>query len=200
MWFNSLGQKNGEKRLNIFKKDLFKHPDFSGDELISMTERAKDGKHLLFMFKVIQSNYMGNVRGHPYRVIAIPGDFTLFKFAYAIISSFEFEEDHAFGFYDNLTRWSNSTEGYELFSDDDRDPTPEFPGVKKTLVKDVFTYIKKKMLFLFDYGDEWHFRVELIDIEPVDKLESYATVVKSVGEAFPQYEDPDDDDSDKDDE
>lgn len=160
-----------------------------------MTKRAKVDKQLQFMFKVIQSNYMGNVRGHPYRVIAVPEDFTLFKFAYAIISSFDFEEDHAFGFYDNLTRWSNSIEGYELFSDDDRDPTPEFPGVKETLVKDVFTYIKKKMLFLFDYGDEWHFRVELISIEPVDKPDSNATVVKSVGEALPQYENSDDDDS-----
>ncbi|MDP2796240.1 MAG: hypothetical protein Q8N94_01850 [Methanoregula sp.] len=112
-----------------------------------MTKRAKDGEHLQFLFKVIQSNYMGNVRGHPYRVLAVPGDFTLFKFAEVIITSFEFEEDHAFGFYDNLTRWSNSIEGYELFSDDDMNPTPEFPGVKKTLVKDVFTYIKKKMLF-----------------------------------------------------
>lgn len=147
MPFNSLGQKNGKQRLNNFKKDLFIHPVFSGEELIGMTKRAKDGEHLQFLFKVIQSNYMGNVRGHPYRVLAVPGDFTLFKFAEVIITSFEFEEDHAFGFYDNLTRWSNSIEGYELFSDDDMNPTPEFPGVKKTLVKDVFTYIKKKMLF-----------------------------------------------------
>lgn len=161
-----------------------------------MTKKATNSEQLQFMFKVIQSDYMGSVRGRPYRVLAVPGDFTLFKFAYAIISSFEFDEDHAFGFYDNLTRWSNSTEGYELFSDDERDPTSEFPGVKKTQVKDVFTYIKKKMLFLFDYGDEWHFRVELIGVEPVDELKNHAKIVKSVGDAIPQYGDPDDEDSD----
>ena len=150
------------------------------------------------MFKVIQSNFMGNVRGRPYRVLAVPEDFTLYKLANAILSSFEFDDDHAFGFYDNLTRWSNSMEGYELFSDDDRDPTSEFPGVKKTLIKDAFPYLKKKMLFLFDYGDEWHFRVELTGVEPVGECKSYAKVVKSVGEALPQYGNPDEDDSDED--
>ncbi|MDO8874352.1 MAG: hypothetical protein Q7V05_16740 [Methanoregula sp.] len=50
-----------------------------------------------------------------------------------------------------------------------------------------------------DYGDEWYFRVELIGIEPVDNLKSYAKVMKSVGEAIPHYENPDDDDSDEDD-
>jgi hypothetical protein len=164
-----------------------------------MTKRAPDGDDLTFMFKVIQSNYMGNVRGRPYRVLAVPGDFTLYKLAEAIISGFEFDLDHAFGFYDNPTSWSHSTEGYEFFSDDDRDPLSEFPGVKKTKVKDVFTNIKKKMLFLFDYGDEWHFRVELIGVEPVGEHKTRAQVVKSVGEALPQYGNPDEEDSDKND-
>lgn len=163
-----------------------------------MAKRATDGNDLTFTFKVIQSNNMGNVRGRPFLVLAVPGDFTLYKFADAILSSFEFDQDHAFGFYDNLTSWSQSTEGYELFSDDDRDPTTEFPGVKKTKVKDVFTNIKKKMLFLFDYGDEWHFRVELIGIEPVGEHKTRVQVVKSVGKALPQYADPDEDDSDDD--
>ena len=163
-----------------------------------MAKRVTDGNDLTFMFKVIQSNYMGNVRGRPYRVLAVPEDFTLYKFADAILTSFEFDLDHAFGFYDNLTCWSHSTEGYELFSDDDRDPMSEFPGVKKTKVKDVFTTIKKKMLFLFDYSDEWHFRVELIGVEPVGEHKTRAKVVKSVGEALPQYGNQDEDDSDDD--
>ena len=163
-----------------------------------MTAREVKAHNRIFTFKVTQSNYMGNVRGRPYRVLAVPGDFTLYKFADAILSGFEFDQDHAFGVYDNLTRWSQSKEGYELFSDDDRDPLSEFPGVKKTKINDVFTCIKKKMLFLFDYGDEWHFRVELIGVEPVGEHKTHAKVVKSVGEALPQYADPDEDDSDED--
>ena len=163
-----------------------------------MAKRVTDGNDLTFMFKVIQSNYMGNVRGRPYRVLAVPGDFTLYKFADAILTSFEFDLDHAFGFYDNLTCWSHSTEGYELFSDDDRDPLSEFPGVKKTPVSTVFTGIGKKMLFLFDCGDEWHFRVELTGVESAGAVKSRAVCVKSVGEALPQYGNPDEDESDDD--
>jgi len=163
-----------------------------------MTARAAKVHNRIFTFKVIQSNYMGNVRGRPYRVLAIPENFTLYQFADAILASFEFGRDHAFGFYNNLTRWSQSTEGYELFSDDERDPMSEFPGVKKTQVNTVFTAIGKKMLFLFDYGDEWHFRVELTGVEPAEVVKSRAVCVKSVGEALPQYGSPDEDDSDDD--
>ena len=163
-----------------------------------MAKRVTDGNDLTFMFKVIQSNNTGNVRGRPYRVLAIPEKFTLYQFADAILASFEFDLDHAFGFYNNLTHWSQSTEGYELFSDDDRDPLSEFPGVKMTPVSTVFTGIGKKMLFLFDYGDEWHFRVELVGIEPAGTPKSCAVCVKSVGEALPQYGNPDEDDSDDD--
>jgi hypothetical protein len=163
-----------------------------------MTVHVAKAHNRIFTFKVIQSNDTGNVRGRPYRVLAIPEKFTLYQFADAILASFEFDMDHAFGFYNNLTRWSQSTEGYELFSDDDRDPLSEFPGVKKTPVSTVFTGIGKKMLFLFDYGDEWHFRVELVDIEPAGTPKSCAVCVKSVGEALPQYGNPDEDDSDDD--
>ena len=44
------------------------------------------------------------------------------------------------------------------------------------------------MLFLFDYGDEWHFIVELKGIKPPEENVEYPLVVKSVGEAPPQYE------------
>ena len=152
-----------------------------------MTVQVAKAHNRIFTFKVIQSNDTGNVRGRPYRVLAIPEKFTLYQFADAILASFEFDMDHAFGFYDNLTRWSQSTEGYELFSDDDRDPLSEFPGVKMTPVSTVFTGIGKKMLFLFDYGDEWHFRVELVGIEPAGTPKSCAVCVKSVGKARPQY-------------
>jgi len=162
-----------------------------------MAARAEKGNNRIFTFKVIQSNYSCMVRGFPYRVLAIPEGFTLYQFAEAIIESFNFDFDHMFGFYNNLTRYQQSTEGYELFADDP-DPRynfdgPDFPGVKKTKVNAVFTAIGKKMLFLFDYGDQWYFRVEHIGIEPAKRGKPYPDCVKSVGKARPQYGEPDDD-------
>jgi hypothetical protein len=135
------------------------------------------------------------VWGFPYRVLAIPGEFTLYQLAEAINESFGFDFDHPFGFYDNLTRYYSSQEGYELFADlpdtnlfDDEN---QFGSVKKTKVNRVFTLPKKKMLYLFDYGDEWHFRVELTAIEPAEQGKPYPVCIKTVGKALPQYEEPD---------
>ena len=63
--------------------------------------------------------------------------------------------------------------------------------MKKTRVNRVFTQPKKKMLYLFDYGDEWHFRVELKAVEPAEPGTLYPVCVKKVGKALPQYEEPD---------
>ena len=47
------------------------------------------------------------------------------------------------------------------------------------------------MRFLFDYGDDWRFRVEVIGLgEKVPKTR-YPKFLKTVGQAPPQYPDPD---------
>jgi hypothetical protein len=47
--------------------------------------------------------------------------------------------------------------------------------------------VGKTMLFLFDYGDEWRFKVELIGLGRKEPGAVYPRVVKQVGEAPPQY-------------
>jgi hypothetical protein len=50
------------------------------------------------------------------------------------------------------------------------------------------------MLFLFDYGDEWHFIVELKGIELPKEGEKYPLVVESVGGVPLQYGEADEGD------
>lgn len=146
--------------------------------------KAKEGEKIHLM-KATLSDWYGKVRGRPYRVLAIPEGFTLYNLAEAILDSFDFWFDHCFGFYDEMKRWTESREGYELFADIGEES--EFKGVKRTKVNRVFDTIKKKMLFLFDYGDEWRFIVELKGIESPTEDANYPFVVESVGEAPPQY-------------
>jgi hypothetical protein len=64
-------------------------------------------------------------------------------------------------------------------------------SVKGTKVAQAFPDVGSKMLFLFDYGDEWRFKVEVIGLgEKVPKAR-YPNVVKSIGTAPPQYPDLD---------
>ena len=51
---------------------------------------------------VTLSNWYGHVRGMLYRVLAVPEEFTLYDLAEAIVDSFGFDFDHAFGFYNNI--------------------------------------------------------------------------------------------------
>jgi hypothetical protein len=145
---------------------------------------AKQGEKI-YLMKATLSDWYGKVRGQPFRVLAIPGDFTLYSFAEAIVDSFHFDFDHPFGFYDNIKRWPRSSEGYELFADIEKGS--QFKGVKITRAHKVFDKIGKKMLFLFDYGDEWHFIVELKGIELPKEGEQYPSVVKSGGGVPLQY-------------
>jgi hypothetical protein len=160
-----------------------------------MRKRVAKTDERIFIFKIIQSNLYGMVRGFPYRMLAIPEEFTLYQLAEAITEHFGFAFDHSFGFYSNLTHYYASDEGYELFADSPEtwqiDDEGKFGGVKKTRVNRVFTHLKKKMLFLFDYGDEWHFRVELTSIETALRGKPYPACIKSVGKARTQYDEPD---------
>jgi len=146
--------------------------------------KAKHGEKI-YLIKAILSGWHGHVAGKPYRILAIPEGFTLYNLAEAIVDSFDFYFDHAFGFYNNIQRWTQSTEGYELFADIGEESN--FKGVKRTKITKVFDKIRKKMLFLFDYGDEWHFIVELKGIESPEEGAEYPLVVESVGIPPPQY-------------
>jgi hypothetical protein len=139
----------------------------------------------IYLIKATLSDWQGKVEGKPFRVLAIPENFTLYKLAETIVDSFNFYFDHPFGFYDNIKKWNQSDEGYELFADMGEES--EFKGVKKTKVNSVFNQIGKKMLFLFDYGDQWHFIIELKGIELAREEVRYPFILESVGEAPSQY-------------
>lgn len=124
-----------------------------------------------------------------FRTIEIRGNESLASLATEILNAFDFEEDHAYGFYSNIRNIYKSDEVYELFSDiDDCEDTPGAKGVKGVLISEVFK-VRKKMLFLFDYGDDWMFLVECKKISEANPKIKYPRVIEKVGEAPEQYPD-----------
>jgi hypothetical protein len=107
------------------------------------------------------------------------------------VRAFDFDLDHAFGFYSKLTEYClDSPIKYELFADLEGGES-DAGSVKRTKVAQAFPDVGSKMLFLFDYGDEWRFKVEMVGMgEKVPKAR-YPKVIKSMGTAPPQYPDPD---------
>jgi len=127
-----------------------------------------------------------------YRDIEIEASNSLYRFAQAIVAAFGFDFDHAFGFYTGLTpaKMMREYPKYELFADMG-ETEPNVGSVKKTKVAQAFPTIGHTMIFLFDYGDEWHFRVSLRATGTKIAKVRYPRIVATHGDSPPQYPDPD---------
>lgn len=124
------------------------------------------------------------------RDIEIKEGASLYKMAEAIIGAYDFDFDHCFGFFSTIgERYFDSERKYELFADlEDEGIEPTGAGsVKKTKISEVWKNIGDKMLFLFDYGDNWLFIVELADFGVVKPKTKYPRVIKKLGKAPEQY-------------
>ncbi len=121
---------------------------------------------------------------------------SLYNLAEAITSAFAFNFDHAFGFYSGLkpATMMRTSPRYELFAEM-RDADPGVLSVKKTKVARAFPAIGHAMLFLFDYGDDWLFRVKWERTAKNAKFR-YPRIVATHGEAPEQYPDPENFDED----
>jgi hypothetical protein len=122
-----------------------------------------------------------------YRDVEIESEASLRALAEAIVASYDFDFDHAFGFYDRFgDAWSAAKEKYELFADMEGGDS-EAGSVEHTAVGAAFPAVGKKLMFLFDYGDEWRFTIEFV--KPGEKRPStrYPRLLVASGEAPVQY-------------
>lgn len=127
-----------------------------------------------------------------YRDVELADGSTLYQLAQAIVASFDFGFDHAFGFYSKLKgNIYDSPVRYELFADmGESDRVAR--SVKKTRAVEAFPAAGAKLRFLFDYGDEWVFLVELVRRAPKAPKIKLPRLVLSSGEAPAQYPDAED--------
>ena len=132
-----------------------------------------------------------------FREIEIEPSKSLYRLAEAIVAAFGFDFDHAFGFYSGLkpSTLMRTLPRYELFADMG-DAAPGVGSVKKTRISQAFAEVGHTMIFLFDYGDDWHFRVSLKAKGTKLAKTRYPRVIATRGDAPPQYPDPDDIDDD----
>lgn len=131
-----------------------------------------------------------------WRDIEIAANQTLADLGEAIPLTFDFDDPHLWSFFLSGKPWDQATE-YTVH--DEPDPFGERGGhpADDVLIRDVPYPGKsgqKEFLYLFDYGDEWHFGVKLRRVsEQAEPGVSYPRVVASQGEAPPQYPSLDDD-------
>ena len=110
----------------------------------------------IFTFKIEHGDFSAT--------IVQPAAQTLEMLAESILDAVGFDMDHAYGFHDNLKNPYRSKEQYTLFADIGEETTEGDTGVRTTPLAAVFRP-KKKMLFHFDYGDDWYFLVTCVKTE-----------------------------------
>jgi hypothetical protein len=124
-----------------------------------------------------------------YRDIEIEGTKSLYGLAQAIVGAFGFDFDHAFGFCTgtNARTMMRTNPRYELFADMGEESDAR--SVKKTKIAEAFPEVGRTMKFLFDYGDDWLFRIKLIGSSQKAAKVRYPRILASKGEAPEQYPD-----------
>ncbi len=130
-----------------------------------------------------------------YRDIEIASDASLRDLAAAIVAAFDFDFDHAFGFYSGKTRASllRAQPKYELFADMD-DADSDALSVEQTTVATAFPRPRHRLTFLFDYGDHWLFEVRLTGNGQPAPNTAYPRVLARQGASPRQYPSADDPD------
>jgi len=116
-----------------------------------------------------------------WREIVLSGDATLFDLAKAILASVHFDTDHLFMFTDTTDFWGETSKvryEFNLFI--------QFPK-KGPPLRRIFTRKGEKLFMLFDYGDEWVFKVKLVGFETLEKSRRYPYVKNAMGEDPAQY-------------
>jgi hypothetical protein len=130
-----------------------------------------------------------SLRARLYRDIEVSSSNTLADLAEAIVAAFGFDMDHAYGFYSKMTgRLFDSPRRFELFADIEGSGSI---SVKGTRVITAFQRVGSKMTFLYDYGDEWRFAVQVVATEQEELGADYPRITSKVGKAPPQYPDID---------
>jgi len=124
---------------------------------------------------------------------ALPGDCSLHTLAEACIEVVGFDFDHAFEFFSPHGNPYRAKIRYSLFADMDDADEDGGLSVNDTRIDEVFTP-RKVMGFLFDYGDDWIFKVRCLGVKETDQKKPSLQIISKSGtppEQYPDWEEED---------
>lgn len=104
-----------------------------------------------------------------------------------IQEAFQFENDHMYSFFMDGKPWSKNE--FKCPFDDEGICADEVEIGELELIE------KQKFLYIFDYGYDWRFNIEVFEIQNDDVEEFQGKIIESKGEApkqYPHYDEEDD--------
>lgn len=115
-----------------------------------------------------------------WRTIEIAENQTLDDLHRAIQNAVDFDADHLYSFFMSGRAWDDETEYAS--------PHAQGRSAARVRIGDLNLRMKQRFLYLFDYGDEHHFEVQLVAVNPDAPKGRYPRVVERHGKNPPQYD------------
>lgn len=151
---------------------------FESGELENTLKRSKlEFEEGIYTFKVsLDKNIWAKIR--------LSAHDTLYDLHNCIQDVFEFDDDHLYSFFMDGKMWSKNkfTCPYD----------EQGPYVDEAKIGELELYEKQNFLYLFDYGDEWRFNVEVFNIEETNMRLLNPELIESKGKLPNQYPNFDD--------
>ena len=134
--------------------------------------------HFIHRFKV-------SLRDKPdiWRIIDIKGNQMLSSLHKAIFKAFDRSEEHQYSFFLSNKPYDRESE----YTSPGLDTDGKNKLATRIRIDSLALYGGTKILYLFDYGDEWWHEVELISVTERVTRASYPRVLKKHGKSPPQY-------------
>lgn len=154
-------------------------------------------KHYTFTIRISpsQNPYAEEDAPEASLTLAIIGEPTLEDVAGLLLDAIGFAADHLFGFHENLKEPipTPNKRSFSLMADQFPEDCPNEKGVENTLATELFEP-GKTVLFHFDYGDDWRFRVTCDSLTEAQQGQKQGVRILSRTGKFPeQYPDFDED-------
>ncbi len=174
-WLDKLYQQRmteGYKPLATYLATAF--PKDTVRKTISLAPETEDGVQGNYFFKVA-------LKGKTWRVIRLSGKHTLEDLHLTIQKAYQFDNDHLYAFCMN---GKMSEDGIY------NSPWSETkPYANEVTISELKLYHGKKFLYVFDFGDNWQFQIQLIQIDETTTPDKNIEMVESKGKGPKQYQD-----------
>ena len=122
--------------------------------------------------------FKASLGGGVWRTISISGEHTLEDLHCAIQKAFRFDNDHLFAFFMDGKPYSKNS-----FNDSRGN---EGPFAEDAVIGQLDLWLRQRFIYLFDFGDEWRFDVELIELRD-EPHKGKPRVLEAKGKSPEQY-------------
>jgi len=175
----ALSAKKGKKE-RILQKDQSREPfslpfiPFFAEGVLSKTLPREPAMPVegVYLFRV-------SLSGSVWRKIELSSGHTLLDFHNAIQAAYKFDSDHLYSFFMDGIPWSD-----EKFTSPYED---EGPYADEVRIGELGLVKGQTFLYLFDYGDEWRFRVTLEEIRQDKPHPKSPRILERKGRSPEQY-------------